>query len=60
MSSQPLLSLAVWIPIIGGLAVMLVGWLGGSSKARFVSLLSAIVGCLVTIPLWTGFNLGEP
>jgi len=54
--SNYLLSLAIWIPIFGGLAVFLAGWIGNDSKARGAALLVAITGFLVTIPLWTGFD----
>jgi NADH-quinone oxidoreductase subunit M len=55
-----LLSLAIWIPIVAGLAVFA---LGGDQRAqlqRWVALLGAILGFLVTIPLYTGFDLQNP
>ena len=51
------LSLAVWVPIVAGLIVLAVGD-RNLREARGVSLLGAIVGFLVTIPLVTGFRTG--
>jgi len=51
------LSLAVWVPIVAGLIVLAVGD-RNPREARGVSLLGAIVGFLVTIPLVTGFQTG--
>ena len=52
-----LLSLAIWIPIVAGLVVFA---LGGDRRAplqRWVALAGAVLGFLVTIPLYTGFDL---
>src|SRR5437879_640456 len=51
------LSLAVWIPIVAGVIVLAVGD-RNLREARAISLLGAIVGFLVTIPLVTGFQTG--
>ncbi len=51
------LSLAVWVPIAAGLVVLAVGD-RNLREARGISLLGAIVGFLVTIPLVTGFQTG--
>src|SRR5436189_3366811 len=51
------LSLAVWVPIVAGFIVLAVGD-RNLRVARGVSLLGAIVGFLVTIPLVTGFRTG--
>ncbi len=51
-----LLSLAIWIPILAGLAVFA---LGGDERApaqRWLALAGAVLGFLVTIPLYTGFD----
>lgn len=57
--SNYLLSLAIWIPIFGGFGVLVAGRLGDDSKARAAALLVAIAGFLVTIPLWTGFDVAN-
>ena len=60
-----LLSLAVWVPIFGALGIFAGGAvfnaLGMNEKtwfaiSRWLALLIAIVGCAVTIPLWTYFD----
>ena len=51
------LSLAVWVPIVAGFIVLAVGD-RNLREARGVSLLGAIVGFLVTIPLVAGFRTG--
>jgi len=55
-----LLSLAIWVPILSGVLVLA---LGGDQRAplqRWVGLAGAIVGFLVTIPLYTGFDVQDP
>ena len=59
-----LLSLSIWIPILGGLAVMTtardkadVAERGsGADVTRWAALITAVAGFLVTIPLYTGFD----
>src|SRR6266581_1398894 len=51
------LSLAIWVPIVAGLIVLAVGD-RNPREARGISLLGAIVGFLVTVPLVTGFHTG--
>ena len=58
MSGYPLLSLAIWIPIVGGLLTLATGSDRNAPLARMMALAAAILGLLVTIPLWTGFDLG--
>lgn len=50
-----LLSLAIWIPILGAIPVLL---LGSERRClvRWLSLAVAVAGLLVTIPLYTGFD----
>jgi NADH-quinone oxidoreductase subunit M len=58
MSSQ-LLSLAIWVPIIGALPILALG----SERRDLVRWLSAVVafaGFLVTIPLFTHFDTSQP
>src|SRR3989339_1871388 len=54
MNSQ-LLSLAVWVPILGAVPVF---WIGSERRTlvRWLSLAVAVAGFLVTIPLYTGFD----
>jgi NADH-quinone oxidoreductase subunit M len=57
MSGYPLLSLAIWIPIFAGLLTLATGSDRNAPLARMVALAGAVLGLLVTIPLWTGFDL---
>jgi len=49
-----LLSLAIWIPVIAGVLVLVLG--ERSPWLRWVALGGAILGFLVTLPLYTGFD----
>ena len=53
----PLLSLVIWIPIVGGLLVLAIGD-KRPAAARWTSLVIALVTFLISIPLWTGFDPG--
>ncbi|HJS77322.1 MAG TPA: proton-conducting transporter membrane subunit, partial [Burkholderiales bacterium] len=55
-----LLSLAIWIPIVAGLAVFALGGDQRAQKQRWFALVGAILGFLVTTPLYTGFDLQNP
>jgi len=58
-----LLSLAIWVPILAGLAVFAVGRNEGGSgaaAARWVALAGSVLGFLVTLPLYTGFDVHNP
>jgi NADH-quinone oxidoreductase subunit M len=57
MQGLPLLSLAIWVPIVAGLAVLTTGSDRHAPVARVVALAGAVLGFLVTIPLYTGFQL---
>jgi NADH-quinone oxidoreductase subunit M len=52
-----LLSLAIWIPIAAGLLVLAVGNDQRAPLQRWIALAGAVLGFLVTIPLYTGFDL---
>ncbi|MCB1958238.1 MAG: NADH-quinone oxidoreductase subunit M [Rhodocyclaceae bacterium] len=58
MTGMPLLSLAIWVPIIGGLAVLATGSDRNAPLQRMIALITAVIGFLVTIPLFTGFDTG--
>lgn len=55
--AYPLLSLAIWIPIIAGLLVLATGSDRNAPLARMLSLVGAIAGLAVTIPLYTQFDI---
>lgn len=50
------LSLAVWVPIAGGVLVLATGRDAHAGIARVLALVTAVFGFLVTIPLVAGFN----
>ncbi|MDE2599832.1 MAG: NADH-quinone oxidoreductase subunit M [Rhodocyclaceae bacterium] len=54
--NSSLLSLAIWTPIVGAIIVLLTGNDKNARIARPLALLTAILGLLVTIPLFTGFD----
>jgi NADH-quinone oxidoreductase subunit M len=57
--SVPLLSLSIWLPILAGLGVLVAGRnenASGAATARRIALIGALIGFLVTIPLYTGFD----
>ena len=56
MTGLPLLSLAIWIPILGGLAVLATGDDRKAPLARVLALTTAFAGFLVALPLFSGFD----
>ena len=56
MSGYPLLSLAIWIPIVAGLLILAVGRDSNPGLSRVLSLIGALAGLLITIPLYTQFD----
>src|SRR5512135_498088 len=52
----PLLSVAIWLPIIFGLLVLATGNDRNAKLARIIALIGAVLSFLVTIPLYTGFD----
>jgi len=53
-----LLSLAIWLPIIAGIVLLLVGRDEHANAVRWIALVAAIASFAVTIPLITGFDAG--
>jgi NADH-quinone oxidoreductase subunit M len=51
-----LLNLAIWIPILFGVAVLATGSDRNARAARTIALIGAVLGAAVTLPLWTGFD----
>lgn len=52
------LSLAIWTPIIFGLVILPLGRDSQASLARWLALAGSVLGFLVTLPLYTGFQAG--
>ncbi len=52
-----ILSLTIWVPIVAGLLVLALGNDDGRADGtRSLALIGAVLGFLVAIPLWTGFD----
>ncbi len=56
MTGMPFLSLAIWIPILGGLLVLATGSDRNAPLARAMSLVIALAGFAVTVPLFMLFD----
>ncbi|MEE9352393.1 MAG: NADH-quinone oxidoreductase subunit M [Thiotrichaceae bacterium] len=52
MDGWSLLSLVIWLPIIGGLVVLV----AGDKLSRPAALFFSVLTFIVSIPLWTGFD----
>jgi len=53
-----LLSLAIWTPIVFGVVLLALGRDDQAGAVRWVALIGALAGFLVTLPLYSGFQLG--
>ena len=56
-SSLPYLSLAIWIPVLTGLLIMTFDSERSAALARIVGFVGAVLGFLVTLPLFTRFDV---
>jgi len=56
MLNAHLLSILIWLPIVGGFVVLALGDRG--EAARWVSLVVSGLTFLLSIPLWAGFKVG--
>jgi NADH-quinone oxidoreductase subunit M len=53
-----LLSLAIWTPIFFGVVLLALGHDGQARAVRWLALVGALISLLVTLPLYTAFQLG--
>ena len=53
---MPLLSLAIWLPIVSGVLLLAFGRDDRAGAVRWAALIASILSFLVTIPLVTGFH----
>jgi len=53
----PVLSIAIWLPIFFGILVLATGDDKNAPLARMLAMVGSVLGFLVTIPLYTGFQL---
>jgi NADH-quinone oxidoreductase subunit M len=56
----PLLSLLIWLPIIGSIIVLLTGNDRNANVARGIALAISIISMLLCVPLYLGFDLNTP
>src|SRR3954468_23193537 len=56
LANSPMLPLAIWGPIVAGLAVLMTGSDRNAGLARVLALIGAILGFVVTIPLYLNFD----
>ncbi|HET7773760.1 MAG TPA: NADH-quinone oxidoreductase subunit M, partial [Burkholderiaceae bacterium] len=56
MSSLPLLSIAIWTPILFGAVILAMGSDRNAGIVRGVALAGALISFLVTLPLYAGFD----
>jgi NADH-quinone oxidoreductase subunit M len=50
------LSLTIWVPIAFGIAVLALADDRSPDRARWTALAGSLLGFLVSVPLWTGFQ----
>jgi NADH-quinone oxidoreductase subunit M len=53
----PILSLSIWVPIFAGVLVLCTGGDQNARLARWLALFGSIAAFLVTLPLYTHFNM---
>jgi NADH-quinone oxidoreductase subunit M len=58
-STFPWLSLAIWIPIVFGVVVLAAGRERNLAVIKTVSLAGSLLGLLVTLPIYTGFDASQ-
>ncbi|MBN3857369.1 MULTISPECIES: NADH-quinone oxidoreductase subunit M [unclassified Paraburkholderia] len=56
MHATPILSIAIWMPIIFGVIVLVVGSDRNPGRARWLALIGSVLSFLVTLPLVSGFD----
>jgi len=56
MTGLPLLTLAIWIPILAGVLVLATGSDRNAPIARLIALIGSVLGFAVTLPLYTGYD----
>ncbi|MDD5298182.1 MAG: NADH-quinone oxidoreductase subunit M [Rhodocyclaceae bacterium] len=59
MTAYPLLSLAIWLPILGGVLVLATGSDRNAAQARVLALSAALLSFLITIPLYAQFDTAK-
>lgn len=52
------LSLTIWVPIVAGILILVTGDDRNAAGQRTLALVGSLLGFLVAVPLWTGFDGG--
>ncbi len=55
-SSSYILSLTIWVPILAGVLVLFMRGDAQKATARLTALVGSVMGLLVALPLWSGFD----
>jgi NADH-quinone oxidoreductase subunit M len=55
-SSSTILSLTIWVPIIAGVLALFFSGEKQKGMARMIALIGSVMGLIVTLPLWVGFD----
>jgi NADH-quinone oxidoreductase subunit M len=58
-NTLPWLSLAIWLPILFGLLILGAGRDSNANVVRTVALVGSLLGLLVTLPLYSGFDAAQ-
>ena len=53
----PVLSVAIWLPILAGVALILADRAGSAKHLRWAALAASLAGFLVTIPVFASFDI---
>ena len=51
-----LISFAIWVPILAGVLILATGGDKNADGQRTLALIGSVLGFLVAVPLWTGFD----
>lgn len=57
LENLPILSLFIWIPVIGGILVLLTGGDEHAKRARIIALIFSLISLFLCIPFYTGFDV---
>ena len=55
----PLLSILIWLPVLGAVLVLLTGGDKNANLARTIAVIVAVANMLLCIPLYLGFDPGR-
>lgn len=58
-STIPLLSVLIWLPVIGGVLVLCTGGDKNAQWARIIAVITALLSLLLCVPLYLGFDTSQ-